>query len=89
MKPQTKPTDKQLQQMNDELVRLISTFGAGQITNLLSVGPSTIRQWLHRGRISATKAHEVCKHNAVRELGFTRESLRPDVECWMIGGADE
>lgn len=75
--------------MNGELIRLVSTFGAPQLAELLGVTLSSIRSWLHRGRISATKAHEVCKHNAVRELGFTRESLRPDVECWMIGGANE
>lgn len=85
MKPQTQPTDKQLLQMFAELQRLLNTFGAQQISELASVSPATIRAWLHRGRISATKAHEICKHNAIRELGFTREILRPDVTLWTVG----
>lgn len=86
MKPNTKPTEQQQQQMTDELHRLISTFGAEQVQQLTGVGASTVRQWLSRGRISATAAHAVCKCQVVRQFGFSRESLRPDVRVWTIGG---
>lgn len=85
MKPNTKPTTNQLAQMERELHRLISTFGAQQACNELSVSAGTIRTWLHRGRISAVSAHQICKINAVRDLGFTRELLRPDVKIWTMG----
>lgn len=85
MKPQTQPTDKELLAMFAELQRLLNTFGSQQVADLLDVSPVTIRAWMHRGRISAVKAHQLCKHPAISELGFTRESLRPDVKVWTIG----
>lgn len=86
MKPQTTPTEQQQQQMTDELNRLISTFGAQQVQELTGASAGTIRTWLHRGRISATAAHAVCKCKVVRQLGFSRETLRPDVKVWTMGG---
>ena len=84
MRPHTKPTPKQIVQMDKELKRLLNTVGADWIQALLGVQDSTIRGWVFRGRISAKAANELCKCENVQGLGFTRESLRPDVEYWYV-----
>lgn len=84
MKPHTKPTPKQIVQMDRELKRLLNTVGANWIKTITSVQDATIRGWVFRGRISASAANELCKCENVQGFGFTRESLRPDVEYWYV-----
>ena len=82
MKPETKPTNKQIVQMDKELKRLLNTVGAEWVKTVSGVRDATIRGWVFRGRISAKAANELCKCKNAQGMGFTRESLRPDVECW-------
>lgn len=84
LRPRTKPTPRQLSQMNAQLKRLLSDIGSTRVQELARCRPSTIRSWLHRGYISATAAHLVCLSPDVAALGYSRETLRPDVEVWTI-----
>ena len=91
MRPMTKANDKQLTAMKEEVDRLISTFGATGVAHLVQVSEGkqgkvtvdAVRKWGQRGRISATMAHKLCKLDVVKDAGFTRESLRPDVKSWI------
>lgn len=82
--PVTKPTAKQIAQMKTQLVRLINEFGRVDISIMTSCDHATLRSWRLRGRISAKAAHTICEYEAVKNAGFTREILRPDVECWDV-----
>ena len=84
IKPKTKPTPKQIYQMKIQLVKLIHDVGMARISELSGYDRATIRTWQHRGRISATAAHRICLSPDVINLGYTRETLRPDVECWNV-----
>jgi len=84
LRPRTKPTARQMAQMNAQLKRLVSDIGSARLQELAQCRPATVRSWLHRGYISATAAHLVCLSPDVEALGYTRETLRPDVEVWTI-----
>ncbi|CAL9987432.1 hypothetical protein VPHD81_0074 [Vibrio phage D81] len=91
--PRTSPTEEQLVEMKKETRRLVSAFSAPGVAHLLKLEGITITRqgvnvWLARGRISAYAAHKICQHKDVREKGFTRESLRPDVPVWYIDGEE-
>lgn len=78
------------QECQRQLFRLINKFGAKSIISMIPdvTSMATLRSWRVRGRISATAAHELCKLPEVRQAGFTREILRPDVQLWWKA-ADE
>ena len=85
MRPHTKPTPKQIIQMDKELKRLLSTYSKKWVQNAACVEDVTIRSWLQRGRISASAADKICgsvNSEILQSAGFTRESLRPDVVYW-------
>lgn len=84
LRPKTKPSGKQVHQMKIQLTKLISEIGIERIKTLADVDRATIRTWQFRGRISAIAAHKICLSPDVINLGFTREVLRPDVECWTV-----
>ena len=84
IKPKTKPTSKQIYQMKIQLTKLIHDVGMARITELTGADRATIRTWQHRGRISATAAHKICLSPDVINKGYSREILRPDVECWLV-----
>ena len=82
MRPHTKPTPKQIVQMDKELKRLLNAITKELIRDVASVSDATIRSWIHRGRISANAANKINGLKDIESSGITRESLRPDVECW-------
>lgn len=82
IKPRTKPTPEQLEQMKKEIKRLTDTFGFVPLGRALGVPVSTISAWSAKGKISAQAANDICKHEFIKKEGFTRESLRPDVKIW-------
>ena len=84
MKPETKPTPKQIVQMDKELKRLLNTVTKEWLKKTACVEDVTIRSWLQRGRISADAANRIHGARSIDEIGITRESLRPDVEYWYV-----
>jgi len=84
MKPETNPTDAQLVEMVGQLDRLIGIFSVPGIVALTGVTSATVNQWKKRGRIGAQAAHEICQIKEIKNHGFTRESMRPDVGFWYI-----
>lgn len=84
MRPDTNPTPSEVKAMRKEIDRLINSFSIVGLAHLTGKTSQTINNWRARGRISATAAHEVCQIEEIKALGFTRESLRPDVKFWYI-----
>lgn len=83
IKPNTKPTEKELSQMQSELSKLIIAFGGlASTSKLLGINYFTLNSWKTRGRISATEARQICQLPDVIKKGFTKEKLRPDVKYW-------
>lgn len=88
--PRTDASKEQKQAMKEALAELVERFSPGILTHLIAehtgktLTTETVSGWVSRGRISATMAHAVCQIPAVRDSGFTREMLRPDVESWDI-----
>ena len=82
MRPHTKPTPKQIVQMDKELKRLLNTVTKEWIKKTARVEDVTIRSWINRGRISADAANRIHDQESLGGTGITRESLRPDVEYW-------
>lgn len=82
--PRTKPTDQQRIQAKAELERLVSVFGRKGVESLCGRVNGAVGQWVLKGMISASAAHELCKLDVVKNEGFTREGLRPDVRVWYI-----
>lgn len=82
-------TPSQVSQMKEQVTELVDRFGASGIAHLTAVcdgRPLTVmavRNWVSRGRISATWAHKLCQLDPVADAGFTREKLRPDVKSWV------
>tara|TARA_R110000764_G_scaffold82835_2_gene163181 strand:+ start:75 stop:719 length:645 start_codon:yes stop_codon:yes gene_type:complete len=91
MRPKTNATPEQTEQMKAETNRFIDTFSATGVSHLvkLSMGAEyniyldKIIKWKVRGRVPATLAHNLCLLEPVKNEGFTRESLRPDVKSWI------
>lgn len=90
MQPSTSnATPEQIRQMKDQITELVDRFGASGIAHLTAVCDGqaltvmAVRNWVSRGRISATWAHKLCQLAPVKEAGFTREALRPDVKSWV------
>ena len=83
-KPATNPTLAQLGMMHIQIESLIQHYGISGLAHLCDVEPVTVRSWRVRKRISATAAHELCKLERVKNDGFTREKLRPDVKVWYL-----
>lgn len=84
MRPDTDPTDDQIEQMKAQVERLVSVFTATGIASISGNSRQTVNNWIARGRISAQAAHEVCQLPEVAAHGFTRELMRPDVKFWYI-----
>lgn len=83
IKPRTKPSKLQEVQMKAAIITLIDNLGGLSVASrLLGVKYYTLSGWRTRGRIPADAANEICRLDAVKSKGFTRENLRPDVICW-------
>lgn len=85
-KPKTNPTSAQLKAMRDECERLVATFSVPGVAKIggESLSRAMVQEWKTRGRVSAHWANILCKNKLIRDAGFTRESLRPDVPFWYV-----
>lgn len=81
-KPRTQPTQKQIDQMLERITELVDTLGYTLLEKLSGYDRKTLIVWKNRGRCSADGANNLCKVKQIKALGFTRESLRPDIEDW-------
>lgn len=83
LRPRTNPDVAQIMNMQKETSRLIFELGGlAMAARILGVKYYTLSGWRTRGRVPAAAANEICRLDAVKKKGFTRESLRPDILCW-------
>lgn len=59
----------------------IFNFNKTKIAEACEVNPPTVSNWFKRGRISATAAIKLERHELVKGK-LTKEEMRPDVEQW-------
>lgn len=83
-RPPVKLSGDQVEQAKSEMLRLIETFGPSGLAYLMGASTGAVFTMKSRGYISAQAAHELCKMDTVKNEGFTREKLRPDVKVWYI-----
>lgn len=84
IRPETDPTPEQLQQMREQIEKLVSIFTMTGLASITGNSRQTVNGWLARGRVSAQAAHHMCQLDEIKAHGFTRESIRPDVKFWYI-----
>lgn len=82
--PSTNPTDEQLKEMKQAVNDLIARFSIAGIAYLGGYERQVVSNWRARGRVSAQAANDLCKVKEIKEAGFTREMLRPDVPFWYV-----
>lgn len=82
--PSTNPTPEQLKAMQKAVNDLIARFSIAGIAYLGGYDRQVVSNWKGRGRVSAQAANDLCKIREIKEAGFTRENLRPDVPFWYV-----
>lgn len=86
-------TPEQWEAMKSETRRLFDQFGVSGLHHLVnvfkvgkgSITPNGVQKWSEKGFIPANKktVHDLCQIPPIKEAGFTRESLRPDIVSWV------
>jgi len=89
MSPRTEPTPEQLNQMREQIQKLVAAFTAPGIAALAGIRTPVVQAWIARGRISAQAASDICKIPEVAAAGFTREAMRPDVVYWYTDAREK
>ncbi len=82
-KPKTNATPEQIEAMKTETESLFEKFSVSGVAHLAGQDISVAQRWKSRGRVSATWAHKLCEIEVIKNAGFTREMLRPDVKSWV------
>ncbi len=62
--------------------KLFKEFHTDFLASQTGIKAVNIRNQKSRGKISAVAADAFCKIPDVKEAGFTRENLRPDIRFW-------
>lgn len=75
----TTPTKKQEKEMSTAIKKLFETFSPLWLAQKTELSISTFYVARNRGKVGVGVATLICEIDEVREAGFTREMLRPDV----------
>jgi len=81
----TKPNKQMAKKINSVTDSFFEKFRATWLSEVTDINYSTIRNMKSRRKISQEAATAFCKINDVKESGFTRSMLRPDlgVNDWI------
>ena len=82
IRPRTKVTKKESARIKKIAKDFFDEFSPTFLANECDVKLSVAQSNKYRLTISARCAHEFCTIKEVKEAGYTRESLRPDIKCW-------
>lgn len=82
--PKTNPTPEQLEQMQKAIDDLVERFSIAGLAYIGGYDRQVVGNWKARGRVSAAAANDLCKIKTIKDAGFTREKLRPDVPFWYV-----